>query len=197
MRTYGIDPEVLPPPYGLEPGGPEEPVAGVAARFCVCVSRLLPYKNIDVLIRAFAGLSGVQLVVVGTGPDEKRLHGLAGRNVQFVGGVSDAELRWLYSRCAGLVSAAIEDFGLTAVEAAIFGAPTAVLRRGGFLDTVVDGVTGVFFEVPDVASIRAAVCDMLATKWDQATLRAHAERFGPLPFIQRLRCIVEDVAAER
>ncbi len=197
MRTYGIDAEVLPPPYGLQPGAPEEPVTEVEAPFCLCVSRLLPYKNIDVLITAFARLRDVQLVIVGTGPDEKRLRRLAGSNVRFVGAASDAQLRWLYSRCAGVVSAAIEDFGLTAVEAAIFGAPTAVLRAGGFLDSVVEGVTGVFFESPDAAHVRAAVRDMLATTWDQATLRAHAERFGPRPFIDRLRRIVQDVAAER
>ncbi len=90
-----------------------------------------------------------RLVVVGEGPGRAALEASLPGNVRLLGEVSDARLRWLYASCAGLVAASREDFGLTPVEAAAFGKPVAALRWGGYLDTVVPDVTGVFFERPD------------------------------------------------
>jgi glycosyltransferase involved in cell wall biosynthesis len=145
QETYGIDAQVLAP--AVSPSlDVIIPVTGVRKPFVLCTSRLLAYKNVDAVIAAFEVLPSARLVIVGDGPESRRLQALAGPNVRFLGRVTDGELRWLYSQCEGLVAAAFEDFGLTPIEAAICGKPTAALRAGGFLDTVVDGQTGVFFD---------------------------------------------------
>ena len=77
-----------------------------------------------------------------------------------LGTVSDAQLRWLYASATGLLAASFEDFGLTPLEAAAFGTPTAALRWGGYLDTIIEGETGLFFDRPETASIRQAVQEL-------------------------------------
>ena len=131
--------------------------AGIAPGYVLCVSRLLPYKNVDAVVRAFGCLGTEQLVVVGEGPDRRRLEALAGTNVHFVGSASEAELRWLYANAQCLVTASYEDFGLTPLEAAAFGIPTAALRFGGFLDTIRENRTGVYFDAPEPSQIASAV----------------------------------------
>lgn len=195
QSLYGIEAEVLPPPPALEPG-PEEPVPGVEPGFFLCVSRLLPYKNVDAVVAAFRALPGERVVVVGSGPEHRRLAAEAPANVRFCPSVSDAELRWLYGACLAHVSASYEDFGLTPLEAASFGRPSAVLRFGGFLDTVVEGETGVFFEEPTPESIHVALVEVRDRAWDEDVLRRHAESFSKARFVRRLREIVE-AEAER
>ena len=194
---YGIDAEVLAPPYGLDPNDTQSPVEGLQPGFFLCVSRLLPYKNVDAVVAAFADLPGERLVVVGDGPDEAEIRRLGGPNVRLLGTMSDEKLRWLYGHCTGLVAAAYEDFGLTPLEAAAFGKPTAALRWGGFLDTLVEDATGVFFAQPRPGDIAVAVRRLRSCRWSGPTLRAHAERFGERRFIERLRALVDDVAPVR
>lgn len=190
-ETYGIDAEVLAPPHTIDVAGPQRPTAGLDRGFFLCVSRLLPYKNIDTVVTAFAQLPGERLVVVGSGPERERLSQLAGTNVTFLGAVGDDELRWLYAACAAVVSASHEDYGLTPLEAAAFGKPAVVLRGGGFLDTVVEGRTGILFDAPDPGQIATAIRDMLAGSWSVVELRAQADRFDEGRFIRRLREIVQ------
>lgn len=187
---YGLEAELLPPPPALVPDGRAEPVEGLDPGFILCVSRLLPYKNLDTVIRAFAQLRDERLVVVGSGPDEPALRSLAGSNVRLAGAVSDEQLRWLYEKCAALVAASYEDFGLTPLEAAGFGRPSAVLRWGGFLDTVVGGETGIFFDTPTPDAVADAVLQLRRTDWDADRIRAHAEAFSEARFVERIRAIV-------
>jgi glycosyltransferase involved in cell wall biosynthesis len=189
-RLYGKKAEVMPPPPALDAAGPQHPVRGLEPGFVLCVSRLLPYKNVDAVTAAFEQLPSERLVVVGTGPEEARLRAAGGGNVRFLGAVGDEELRWLYAGCRGLVAASYEDYGLTPLEAASFGKPSAVLRAGGFLDTVVEGSTGVFFGVPEPSAIRRAVAALVRTPWRQGDLRAHADRYAEERFVSRLRSIV-------
>lgn len=186
-RAYGIDAEVVPPPPSLDPTGTRREVPGLDPGFLLCVSRLLPYKNVDAVLKAFAGLPSEQLVVVGTGPEERRLQTSAPRNVSFLGAVSDDTMRWLYASCLGLVAASHEDYGLTPLEAASFGKPSAVLRWGGFLDTVVEGETGVFFGEASPGEIREAVTKLGRTNWRAARLRDHVALFSEARFTARLR----------
>src|SRR5205823_1475664 len=187
---YGVEAEGVPPPPALTAEGPARAVDGVEPGFVLCVSRLLPYKNVDAIVRAFERLPGERLVVVGSGPEQRRLAAEAPANVRFLSGVADDELRWLYSASAAHVSASYEDFGLTPLEAASFGRPSAVLRFGGFLDTVVEGETGVFFDEPKPDSIRAALVGLRGRAWDEDAVRRHADRFSEARFIERLRTIV-------
>lgn len=192
---YGIDAEVLAPPPAVGPDGPASSVERLEPGFVLCVSRLLPYKNVDAVVEAFVRLPTERLVVVGTGPDAERLRRVAPANVAFSGRVTDEELRWLYASCVAVVAASYEDFGLTPLEAAAFGKPTAALRWGGFLDTVVEGTTGVFFDEPVPASIAAAIGACRRETWSGETLERHSAAFSEERFVDRLREIVAAVAA--
>jgi len=184
---YRIEAEVVPPPPAITPEGPIDAPAGVEPGFVLCVSRLLAYKNVDAIVRAFAALPDERLVVAGTGPAEQELRAVAGANVTFAGRVTDAELRWLYANCRALVAASHEDFGLTPLEAAGFGKPTAALCFGGFLDTVEEGRTGVFFAEPTPEAIAAGVRELLATNWSAEAAVSSAARFSEARFVERLR----------
>lgn len=192
--AYGIDAEVLPPPAGLSSRGEQRPVAGIEPGFVLSVGRLLAYKNVDALVAATALVPGARLVVAGDGPERSRLDAIASPEVTFVDEVDDAELRWLYANCAGVASAAYEDYGLTPLEAAAHGKPAAVLRFGGFLDTVVEGETGVFFDEPTSAAVAAIVTRLLAGTWDGPRIKAHAAAFSEEAFQVRLRAAVVDRA---
>jgi glycosyltransferase involved in cell wall biosynthesis len=192
-KAYGIDAEVVPPPPALGPGGPRQPVEGLEPGFLLCVSRLLPYKNVDAVISAFSAAEQERLVIVGGGPEEDRLRARAGTHVQLLGSVTDEQLRWLYAACAGVVAASYEDYGLTPLEGAAFGKPSAVLRWGGFEDTVEEHKTGIFFERPDANAIREAVRELRTRSWDFDEISAHAERFSQQSFVERLREIVAEV----
>ena len=189
---YGIDAEVVPPPVEVDPGGAAEPVEGIEPGFLLCVSRLLPYKNVDRVVEAMRLLPGLRLVVVGTGPQAGPISAAAPSNVTLLDHVGDARLRWLYASSTGLVAASYEDFGLTPVEAAGFGKPTAALRWGGFLDTIVEGSTGVFFDEPTPRLIADAIGALSTTPWDAGILTGHALGFGPDRFSHRLRQVVAE-----
>jgi glycosyltransferase involved in cell wall biosynthesis len=193
--VYGIDAEVLPPPSGIEVGGAEEPIPGIEPGFFLCVARLLPYKNVAPVVEAMRSLPHQRLVVVGTGPEKASLQAIAPANAYFAGAVEDAQLRWLYSSCRGAVTASYEDYGLVPLEAAAFGRPTAALRFGGFLDTIDDGRTGLFFDNPDAADISDALRRLDDVDWDVSALRRHALGFSELAFISRLREVIENEAA--
>jgi glycosyltransferase involved in cell wall biosynthesis len=161
------------------------------------VSRLLPYKNIGAVIEAFARRPGLQLVVVGTGPQSEELKAAAPANVRLLGQVADEELRWLYGASEGLVAASYEDFGLTPIEAAAFGRPTAALRWGGFLDTIVEGTTGVFFDEPTPDAIAAAVDELVSTKWSAEALEDHAGHYAPGRFLRSVAAVVDELQTSR
>jgi glycosyltransferase involved in cell wall biosynthesis len=186
-EVYGIESRVVFPPPGVTPDGPCVAVDDVEPGFVLTVSRLLPYKNVAPVVEAFRRLPDLSLVVVGDGPQFQHLLRGAPANVRFMREVEDGVLRWLYSNCRGLVAASREDFGLTPVEAACFGKPVAALRWGGYLDSVVPGLNGVFFDTPDPVKISAGVEEIAHASWSEVTIRAHAEVFSEARFISELR----------
>jgi len=195
--VYGIEPGLLFPPTTLDVTGPCEPVAGVEPGHVLTVSRLLAYKNVEAIVAAFRRLPGERLVVAGSGPLHERLAASAPANVTFVGAVSDEQLRWLLAQCRLVVAAGFEDFGLTPIEAAAAGRPTVAIRWGGHLDTVDEGVTGVFAAEPTEASLAAAIAEALARPWDGSRLRSHAAEFGVDRFVAALRSEVEAVVRRK
>ncbi len=194
-ELYATEAEVVHPPVDFPADGEVRSLEGVEPGFALCVSRLLPYKNVEAVCGAFSHLSDRRLVVVGTGPLGPRLAQSSPPNVTLLGSVADPVLRWLYRSCAGLVAASYEDFGLTPVEAAGFGKPTAALRFGGYLDTIVDGRTGVFFDLPTPEAIADAFSRLSTSAWDTAALTAHARRFAPEVFIERMNQVVTEERA--
>ena len=191
-ECYGIDAEVVAPPVDIDPQAEATAVEGVEPGFLLCVSRLLPYKNVEAVCAAFARAPDRRLVVVGSGPLAGEVAASAPANVTVLGHVSDANLRWLYRESAGLVAASYEDFGLTPVKAAAFGRPTAALRFGGYLDTTVEGSTGVFFDEPRPDDIAAAVDRLCRSDWDTAAITEHARRFSSGRFLERMAALVEE-----
>lgn len=186
-EAYGLEAELLPPPPGVGPAGRRQPVGNLDPGFYLCISRLLPYKNVQAVVEAFADLPSELLVVAGVGPELARLRGLAGPNVRLLGGVADDQLRWLYASCVANISASHEDFGLTPLEAAAFGKPSLVLRGGGFLDTVLEGQTGEFFDAPATHDIVDCVTRARARQWSGPALKAHAAKYSEERFVERLR----------
>jgi len=188
-EVYGTRAEVLHPPVRFPAEGPTTPVP-VGGRFYLCVARLLRYKNVHQVVQAFEHLPNLELVVVGDGPEGDVLQRTAGPNVHLVGSVGDSELRWLYRNCAGLVSASYEDFGLTPVEAAIFGKPSVVLASGGYLETVVPGRTGIYFGAAEAGQIADAVRRAERQTWVPERIIEHATIFQEPYFMARLRALV-------
>ncbi len=190
-RYYGRDADVLPCPVDVDrftPGRGE-------GDYAVVVSRLLPYKRVDVAIRGCAR-AGVPLHVVGTGPAANDLRALgAGTRTTFHGYVDDATVNALVGNARAVILPGEEDFGLVPLEAAAAGTPTIALRAGGALETIVAGETGAFFDGPDDASLAAVLATFDRSRYAPARLRAHAETFAPPRFIERLRAIVAEVRA--
>lgn len=193
-RFYGVEAEVLHPPISLEASA--TPMPGIEPGYLLMVSRLLSYKHVHVVAEAMAQLPDQRLLVVGSGPFEDEIRRRAPGNVHLVGSVADDELSWLYQNSSALVAAALEDFGLTPLEAAAAGRPTVALRAGGYLDTVEEGSTGWFFESLAEADMIPAIEKALATSWDEAALRAHAASFSRDRFVARIQAIVAEEAEE-
>jgi len=154
---------------------------------------------VDAVIEAVARVPDARLVIVGTGPEESRLRHLAAAGaegrVTFAGRVPDEQLRWVYRNSAALIAASIEDYGLTPLEAAAFGKPSVALRAGGFLDTIVEDCTGVFFDSLDRSQMADALNRALTREWSAGDLTAHAEQFSTARFQDRLRAVVDGVLA--
>ena len=196
--AYGIESEVLPAPHTIDASLPEEPVdisplPGISEGFYLCICRLLPYKNVDVVIQAMSSLN-LPLIVVGAGPEEAHLQRMAGPSALMLKDLSDGEVRWLYAHCRAVISASYEDFGLTPIEAATYGKPSVVLRWGGFLDTIREGETGLYFDEPTPEAVSKAVALSRQRDWDAELIRAHAELFSEEHFARRL---TEEVARLR
>ncbi len=195
--AYSIDAEVLPPPPGLRTDGDQVPHPELAdlvdEGYWLVVSRLLPYKNVDKAVEAFRGRSE-HLVVVGAGPHRQALLADLPGNVRLVSGLTDSELRWTYRHAVGLVAPSQEDFGLTPLEANSWGLPVVALRAGGYLDTVVPGLNGVFFERSTPVDISRAVDAAARQEWSSEALLEHVRSFGEDAFRRRIREIVEELA---
>jgi glycosyltransferase involved in cell wall biosynthesis len=195
QRSYGIEACLVPPPPALLPGGRTTAVAGIEPGFVLCVSRLLPYKNVHRIVEAFQALPKHRLVVLGDGPLRETLAAAAGDNVTLLQNASDDELHWLYDNCLGLVAASREDFGLTPLEAASFGKPSAVLRWGGFLDTMTDE-TAVFFEDPTPLEIARAIEALVTRQWDSAAIEQRAALFDERHFADHVARLVDSSTAD-
>lgn len=199
-RVYGRNAPVVFPPQSVDTEAAREAVPEVArlgggGEYFLLVSRLLGYKNVANVVAAFRQTPERHLVIVGDGPMRQSLLADLPQNVRLLSGVSEARLRWLYSRCAALIAPAHEDLGLTVLEAAAWGKPTLALRAGGYLDTVIDGVTGRFFRAPTAEAIRHAVGRFRADAWDADVIRAHAAMFSERRFAAALRTQIREVLA--
>lgn len=162
--------------------------------YYLVVSRLIPYKRIDLAIQACTALRR-PLKVVGSGRDAPRLARLAGPTVEFLGRVPEAGLRALYAGCRALLFPGEEDFGLVPLEAQASGRPVIAFAAGGALDTVRDGLTGVLFREQTVEALTAAIARFETLRLDPRVMRAHAAQFDVSVFARRLLAHLAAVVA--
>lgn len=185
-EAYGREADVVHPPVGVR-GTPAATGGDAADPYFLVVSRLLPYKRADLAVRACREL-GARLVVVGEGPalDSLRALSSSSDDVEIRGSVDDVELVRLLQGCTALIQAGEEDFGLMPLEANAVGRPAVAFARGGATETVIDGVTGVLFDEPTVASLLDALRRVTTTTFDPDKLRHHVETFGEARFHREL-----------
>ncbi len=179
---YNRDSDVVYPPVDLDrwtphPHAPES--------FELVASALVPYKRLDLAVRAYTRM-GRPLKVVGVGSEMATLRRLAGPSIEFLGWQSDAQLLDLYRRCRALIFPGEEDFGIIPLEVQACGRPVVAFARGGALETVADGISGVFFQEQTEESLIEAVDRCTTRTWDSNTIRHQAERFGVNTFIEGL-----------
>ena len=189
-RHYGRDAEVVHPPVDVG----SYSLRGEREDFYLVVSRLVPYKNVEVAIRAFNEL-GLRLKIVGEGRARGRLERIASDTVEFLGRQADKRVRELLAVARGLVFAAEDDFGIVCVEALASGRPVVALGRGGATEIVEDGRTGVLFSEPTPAALTAAVRRAESLHFEPRDLRRAAERFDASIFREKMSRIVEEELA--
>jgi len=190
-KFYGRESIVIPPPIDVSRFQNE--TTGISEDYYLILSRLVPYKRIDLAVKACAQLNR-RLFIIGDGPDRARLECLAGPQVQFLGRQSDEAVARYAARCRALIFPGEEDFGMTPLEVNAAGRPVIAFRGGGALETVVEGVTGVFFSEPTSSSLAQAIQDFELCTWDPARLREHAARFDRTVFAARLLEFLRAVA---
>ena len=192
-RYYGRVAEVVHPPVDCQFYRPDHAGSGAGRTdsgaepyYFVC-SAMVPYKRLDIAIAACQRL-GRRLVIAGKGPDRQRLKAMAGPGVTFTEGwISDEALRDLYARSRAFLFPGEEDFGIAPVEAMACGRPVIAYGRGGALETVVDGQTGVLFAAQTVDAMTEAIVRFEAQAFDSAAIRRHAEGFDRSIFRDHLR----------
>lgn len=158
--------------------------------FYLVVSRLIPYKRIDLAVEACTRLN-LPLKIAGRGRDLDRLRQIAGPTVEFLGYVTDEQVADLMARCKALLFPGLEDFGITPVQVQAAGRPVIAFKGGGALDTVIDGVTGILFEEQTVESLMDAIQRFDPAAFDPAVLRAHAQQFDAQVFRDRLQAYID------
>ncbi|MFM9276437.1 glycosyltransferase [Paenibacillus jiagnxiensis] len=158
--------------------------------YYLIVSRLNSYKRIDLAIEAF-NRNGLKLLIVGEGPDRKRLEGIAKSNVQFLGRLEDSEVNKLMAECRALVFPGIEDFGITPLEANAAGRPVIAFQGGGALDTIVPYLNGVFFRRHEVEDVLEAVEAVEKHEWNVDDITRHAGKFDENTFKEQFKKYVE------
>ncbi len=159
--------------------------------YFLVVSRLIPYKRIDLAVQAATRLN-LPLKVGGRGRDLDRLKALAGPSVEFLGFVPDAELPGLMARAQAFIFPGLEDFGITPVQSQAAGRPVIAYGGGGALDTVIPGVGGEHFHAITVESLAEVMATFDATRYDPAAMKQHAAQFDRSLFMQQIGNFVQE-----
>lgn len=183
-KYYGKDAEIIHPPVDTGFFLPDS--SKRQEEYFLVVSRLRPYKRIDLAIKAFNELK-LPLVIIGDGSNRSELYAMAERNVQFLGSVDDKTLLSYYQRCRAVIFPQTEDFGIVPLEAQSCGKPVIAYRSGGAKETVIDGKTGVFFDKQSAESLKDAVNRFNSMKFDPDEIRRNALLFSKDEFKRKFK----------
>jgi len=194
-KVYGRASAVVPPPVDI----PQLPSLSPRKDYYVTASRLVPYKRIDLIIKAFNAMPDKTLVVIGSGPMLAEMKQLAGNNIRVLGYQPQEVLEQHLAEAKAFVFAAEEDFGIAPVEAQAYGTPVIAYGKGGILDSVVDGQTGSFFSTQTIEAITAAIgaFERRTSPWDSAQIAQHALEFRPEAFRTRLAAQIDAAIVAR
>jgi len=190
-KFYGRESKVLYPPVDVDFFTPAESDRGT---FFLIVSALVPYKRIEVAIEAF-NRNGKPLVIVGTGPEYKRLKKISESNIQYLGRIDAAELRELYRKTAALIQPAEEDFGINIIEALACRCPVIALSRGGALESIIEQETGLFFNDLSASALQEAVDKIGSIRFNEVLMRETALRFSPARFRSEFQRLIPEKTA--
>jgi glycosyltransferase involved in cell wall biosynthesis len=160
----------------------------------VVAGRQTPYKRIDLAVAAVSEMN-VPLIVIGNGPDHRKLEKMAGRNVTFLTGVNDLDIVNHFQTALAFIMPNMDDFGIVAVEALAAGTPLIAYEKGGALDYVEPGKTGVFFSKPTVRNLTNAVEAALAKNWNYDAIGESAETYSVAAFSKNMQRIIKDAIA--
>lgn len=189
---YGRDSTVIFPPVDSDfyvPGYRD-------GDFYLIVSRLVTFKKVDLAVKAFNELRR-PLKIIGDGPELPRLKKIARANVEFLGKVSDTDLKSYYQQCRALILPQFEDFGIVSVEAQACGRPVIAFKKGGALDTVIEAKTGHFFEEQSVQALTRAVKEFESMQFDTLVCRENALRFDKNVFKERIRSYLTECLSQK
>lgn len=190
-KYYGRDSIVIYPPVEVTSFETSKTIGD----YYLIVSRLRPYKQVQLAIEAFNNLK-LPLLIIGGGEEMKRLRRLAKRNIYFLGEVSDEKRNYYLARCRAFLQPQEEDFGISAVEAMASGRPVVAFRAGGALETIREKVSGVLFDEQSWESLAFAVINFKPEEYDPLIIRRYASQFDTSIFRHRLLSFVEGVMNE-
>lgn len=190
---YGRDSTLVFPP--VEEKNPENSDCKSKDYFLV-TSRLVSYKRIDLAVKV-CSIAGWNLVVIGDGPDRSRLESMAGPTISFLGWQPEDVVTSYMAGCDAFVFPGEEDFGITPVEVNLLGRPVVAYQAGGALDTVTEGVNGIFFSAQTVDDLLHALQRARSSEWDSNRIRQAAQRFEKEFFIQSIHQVVDRVYIEK
>jgi len=194
-KTYRRESTVINPPVNIN----RFKLATNKADFYLAASRQVPYKRIDLIVEAFNQCPDKRLVVIGNGPEHKKIRALAGPNVEILGYQSDEVLVDHMRRAKAFVFAAQEDFGILPVEAQACGTPVIAYGRGGARETVIDKRTGLLFDEQTLPSLLDALerFERLQSKFSPTEIRSHAASFSEARFKQELKSFIDEQLTTR
>lgn len=160
-------------------------ISNIDEEYFLIVSRLQEYKKIDLAVKVFNELR-LPLIIIGDGPDREKLQSSAKGNIKFLGRQSDEVIKEHYAKCRAFLFPGEEDFGITPLEAMASGRPVIAYGKGGALETVVEGKTGIFFEEQCEESLKKALIKFENMKFDKTEIRKHAEKFDEEIFKKKI-----------
>lgn len=187
QKYYRRDSDIIYPPVDTH----KFAIANSVGDYFVSGGRIVPYKRFDLLIEVFNRLQ-LPLKIFGSGPALEELKRHAKSNIEFLGRISDEEKIKLMSEAKAFIHPQVEDLGLTAVESMAAGRPVIAYGQGGVTETVIPGVTGLFFKEQTWESLLDAVVNFDSHTWDSQKIRERAEHFNAGEFKRKIRKYVED-----